>query len=114
MKTRLSFGSGISGATVLGFAMAGLLTSPVCAQSTTSAQAPATAHASTAVKPLAQPVTAPPPMHHASPMSEHAREHYQLLWGVDALDVKAVESGQMIRFSYYVLDPVKKPREAQR
>jgi hypothetical protein len=37
-------------------------------------------------------------------MSAHARDHYQLVWGVDALDVKAVESGQMIRFSYYVLD----------
>ena len=101
MKTRLSFGSGISGATVLGFAMAGLLTSPVWAQSAISAQA------STAVKPLTHPVTTPPPIHHATPMSERAREHYQLLWGVDALDVKAVESGQMIRFSYYVLDSVK-------
>ncbi len=40
-------------------------------------------------------------------MSSHAREHYQLLWGVDSLDVKAVESGQMIRFSYYVLDSAK-------
>jgi hypothetical protein len=40
-------------------------------------------------------------------MSSHARDHYQLVWGVDSLDVKAVESGQMIRFSYYVLDSAK-------
>ncbi len=40
-------------------------------------------------------------------MSPRAREHYQLLWGVDELDVKAAESGQMIRFSYLVLDPQK-------
>lgn len=38
-------------------------------------------------------------------MTQRARTHYQLLWGVDGLDVKAVESGQMIRFSYLVLDP---------
>ena len=44
---------------------------------------------------------------HFVPMSSHARDHYQLLWGIDALDVKAVESGQMIRFSYYVLDASK-------
>jgi hypothetical protein len=40
-------------------------------------------------------------------MSSRAKEHYQLIWGIDSLDVKAVESGQMIRFSYYVLDATK-------
>jgi hypothetical protein len=40
-------------------------------------------------------------------LTMHAKDHYELLWGVDALQVKAVESGQMIRFSYLVLDPVK-------
>jgi len=40
-------------------------------------------------------------------MTMHAKDHYQLLWGVDSLQVKAVESGQMIRFSYLVLDPAK-------
>jgi hypothetical protein len=44
---------------------------------------------------------------HPTAMSGHARDHYQLIWGVDSLDVKAVESGQMIRFSYYVLDASK-------
>ncbi len=43
----------------------------------------------------------------ATPMSTHAVEHYQLVWGIEALEVKAVESGQMIRFSYLVLDPMK-------
>ena len=37
----------------------------------------------------------------------HAREFYRLIWGVDALGVKSVESGEMIRFSYTVLDPTK-------
>jgi len=40
-------------------------------------------------------------------MSSHARDHYQLMWGIDSLDVKAVESGQLIRFSYYVQDATK-------
>ena len=29
---------------------------------------------------------------------------YQIMWGVDSLGVKSVESGQMIRFSYRVID----------
>jgi hypothetical protein len=33
-----------------------------------------------------------------------ARSHYQIFWGIDSLEVKAVESGEMIRFSYFVLD----------
>ena len=40
-------------------------------------------------------------------LSPKARDFYQLNWGVDALAVKAVESGQMIRFSYYVLNASK-------
>jgi hypothetical protein len=46
-------------------------------------------------------------LRHANPMSSRARDHYQLEWGVDSLDVKAVESGQMIRFSYFVLNSAK-------
>jgi hypothetical protein len=33
--------------------------------------------------------------------------YYQGVWGVDELHVKAAESGQLIRFNYRVLDPVK-------
>ena len=33
-----------------------------------------------------------------------AAAYYGLFWGVDALSVKAVESGELIRFSYHVLD----------
>jgi hypothetical protein len=40
-------------------------------------------------------------------LTMRAKDHYELLWGIDSLQVKAVESGQMIRFSYLVLDPVK-------
>jgi hypothetical protein len=36
-----------------------------------------------------------------------AQEYYQLLWGVDSLSVKSMESGELIRFSYRILDPAK-------
>jgi len=32
------------------------------------------------------------------------RSYYQLYWGVDQLSVKAVESGELIKFSYRVVD----------
>jgi hypothetical protein len=33
--------------------------------------------------------------------------YYEGVWGVDSLTVKAVESGELIRFSWHVLDPNK-------
>jgi hypothetical protein len=36
-----------------------------------------------------------------------AWKHYQLVWGIDSLSVKLVESGEVVRFSYRVLDPDK-------
>jgi hypothetical protein len=33
-----------------------------------------------------------------------ARQYYALMWGVDSLAVKSVESGEIIRFTYRVLD----------
>jgi hypothetical protein len=38
---------------------------------------------------------------------KRAGEYYRLIWGVDSLNVKAMESGKLIRFSYRVLDPEK-------
>jgi hypothetical protein len=34
-----------------------------------------------------------------------AGRYYKLVWGIDALSVKWAESGEMIRFSWRVLDP---------
>ena len=33
--------------------------------------------------------------------------YYSVIWGIDSLRVKAVESGELIRFSWRVLDPTK-------
>jgi hypothetical protein len=40
-------------------------------------------------------------------MPPSARQYYATLWGVDSLAVKSVESGEIIRFSYRVLDSEK-------
>jgi hypothetical protein len=37
-------------------------------------------------------------------LAPRAERHYGLVWGVDSLNVKSVESGELIRFSYRVLD----------
>jgi hypothetical protein len=39
--------------------------------------------------------------------SKRAGEYFSLIWGVEGLSVKAVESGALIRFSYRILDPSK-------
>lgn len=39
--------------------------------------------------------------------SKRATEYYGLVWGVDSLEVKWAESGEVIRFSYRVLDAEK-------
>src|SRR6266550_3966100 len=45
--------------------------------------------------------------YHSAGASNRQRNHYQLTWGVDSFEVKSVESGQMIRFSYRVIDAEK-------
>lgn len=45
--------------------------------------------------------------HRQSRMTPKAREYYTLMWGIDSLAVKSVESGEIIRFTYRVLDPEK-------
>jgi hypothetical protein len=36
-----------------------------------------------------------------------AGKYYQLVWGIDSLNVKLVESGEVVRFTYRVLDPTR-------
>jgi hypothetical protein len=56
----------------------------------------------------AKPVEASVPVHYRpNQPSKRAGEYFGLIWGVEGLNVKAVESGALIRFSYRVLDPGK-------
>jgi hypothetical protein len=36
-----------------------------------------------------------------------AGKYYELVWGIDSLNVRLAESGEMVRFSYRIIDPVK-------
>jgi hypothetical protein len=94
LKTLVPGNSGTSLKIVL---LVGILTSAVLAQS-----APAT--------PGAAPVASPTATAHRNGafrpvgFDPRAKKFYQLIWGVDGLSVKSAESGEMIRFSYTVLD----------
>ena len=55
-----------------------------------------------------KPVRTSTPSHYRpNPFPKRAQSHYGIVWGLDSLSVKAVESGALIRFSYRVLDPEK-------
>jgi hypothetical protein len=45
--------------------------------------------------------------YHPNRFPKKAGEYYELIWGVEGLTVKAVESGELIRFTYRVVDPEK-------
>lgn len=42
--------------------------------------------------------------YHPSRFSKRAELRYNVVWGVDSLSVRLAESGEMVRFSYRVLD----------
>jgi hypothetical protein len=78
--------------------LAGLLAGSILA-APVAAQSPAPAGSSAAA--------AAPTTYRANRVSRHATAYYGAVWGVDSLSVKSVESGEMIRFSYRILDAVK-------
>ena len=45
--------------------------------------------------------------YHPNRFSKRAELNYGLFWGIDSLSVKWAESGELIRFSYRVVDPQK-------
>lgn len=52
-------------------------------------------------------VAGSPTRYFPSRFPARAAAYYSVVWGVDSLGVKAVESGELIRFSYRVLDAAK-------
>src|ERR1700747_1369561 len=70
-----------------------ILTLPAIAQSAASAGKPGVAAAPTRYRP--------------DRFAGRAGSYYKLIWGVDSLAVKWTESGEVIRFSYRVLDAEK-------
>jgi len=60
---------------------------------------------STATAPAGSAQTAGLPAHYQpNHMARHAVAFYRAIWGVESLRVKSAESGEIIRFSYHVLD----------
>jgi hypothetical protein len=48
-----------------------------------------------------------PPHYQPDRFAGRAGQYYQYLWGIDSLSVKLVQSGELIRFSYRVIDPAR-------
>ena len=101
MKKRSKIGTwllvAILAASVLAFGVIDTL----CAQAPQSSTPPAQAAAS------AKPAPAVSRTNLASHVSRQAQMYYEAVWGVDSLNVRYTESGEMIRFSYRVLDAAK-------
>ncbi len=72
-----------------------------------SAQAPQSTTAPIQATGPARPGSAAGKTNLANHVGRHAEMYYEGVWGVDSLRVKYTESGEMIRFSWRVLDPDK-------
>jgi hypothetical protein len=70
-----------------------------------SAQAPQAVTPPAQAAAPAQPAPAVGRTNMAGKVSRQALMYYQAAWGVDSLKVKYTEAGEMIRFSYRVVDP---------
>jgi hypothetical protein len=54
-----------------------------------------------------KPAPVVPNRYHTQHLSNRAQQYYSLVWGIDSLTVKSVESGELIKFTYRVIDPNK-------
>jgi hypothetical protein len=113
-KPRLSENRALTGAAVLaltGLTGAGTVTaeSGQPSDAGVSAQAPQPSHATP--RPASQPGNGAHRVaasrYHPDRFAGRAGTYYRLIWGVDDLAVKWGESGEVIRFSYRVLDAAK-------
>ena len=76
---------------------------PTPAAQAPAAQAPAASGAKTTP---ARAKSAGPPSHYLpNRFAGRAGAYYKVVWGIDSLSVKWAESGELIRFSWRVLDP---------
>src|SRR5256885_10784135 len=83
----------------------GLLAGSVGLAQAPSAQAPAASGAKTTTAPAKS--AAPRSRYRPDRFAGRAGSYYRLVWGVDSLAVKWAESGEVLRFTYRVLDPDK-------
>jgi hypothetical protein len=95
--THLTCSSPVSGSTavLLAALLAGIYASPLLSQAPAPAASPA---------PAAKAAAPAATTYQPERFPKRERSYYQLFWGVDSIHVKAVESGELIKFSYRVLD----------
>ncbi len=79
----------------------------VQAQTQTPAANSSNPAAQTKDAPARPPAGAAPRRFRPNQPPKRAEEYYGLIWGVDSLRVKSMESGELIRFTYRVLDASK-------
>ncbi|HKC15151.1 MAG TPA: hypothetical protein VKC11_00465 [Steroidobacteraceae bacterium] len=65
---------------------------------------PSSPAGSTATTPTTVPAAKSPMRYRPDRFAGRAGTYYRLVWGVDSLSVKWAESGEVIRFSYRILD----------
>ena len=92
-----------------GFLAGSLLVLPALAQSDKAGEPPPAAPASSPTKVA---LAAPSSARTSSPyrptkLAEHAKSRYVAAWGVDKMKVSYTASGNLIRFSYRVVDPAR-------
>ena len=88
--------------------LASLLACAAMAVDATAQSAPApTDSTSQPATPPATQQTKVVPYRYQTHLPESATQYYALMWGVDTFTVRAVESGELIKFSYRVVDPGK-------
>ncbi len=95
---------------VIGILVAGSLgASPVMAQPADAVQAAPATQASKTAAPSAEATRSAKKVsrYRPDPLAGRAGSYYRLVWGVDSFVVRWGESGEVIRFSYRVLDAEK-------
>jgi hypothetical protein len=95
-------------ALVVGLFAGSVALAQTVAPQTPAAQAPAAqaSAASGAKTTPARAKSAGPPSHYLpNRFAGRAGAYYKVVWGIDSLTVKYAESGELIRFSWRVLDP---------
>lgn len=78
--------------------------SPVMAQPADAVPAPATQASRSAPPSAPAKRSAKVSRYRPDPFAGRSGNYYRLVWGVDSISVKWAESGEVIRFSYRVLD----------
>ena len=84
-----------------------LLCGALWAQSAATPSTDSKTNPSTAQSPATAAQTATQSRYHPNRFAGRAGAYYRLVWGVDSLAVKWTESGEVIKFTYQVLDASK-------